>query len=118
MARHAVQQIVDAKQLEDVLCHRSGWNRAGWSVWGGVYGGPERGGLEKEASDWGIDHGNVDAQGQENGGWTVDVGKSMKLLQRQAILSGFAVIDIRPEALTAAEGELGATASDFRAELP
>ena len=76
LARAAPKQILEAKQLEEVICDAQGWNRAAWSAWGGSYGGPERGGMEKEAESWGMDPvppaGIKDA---DDGGWTVDLGK-------------------------------------------
>ncbi|OCF44367.1 hypothetical protein I317_01812 [Kwoniella heveanensis CBS 569] len=86
IARSAPQQLIEAKQLEDAIGFGSGWNRGCWTIWGGNYGGPERGGLEKEENQWGSSSNVVDEQAEKDAdenGWTVDP-----------------VIDDRPEALT------------------
>ncbi|WVQ96553.1 hypothetical protein IAU59_003658 [Kwoniella sp. CBS 9459] len=87
IARAAPQQLVETKQLEDAISLGSGWNRACWTIWGGNYGGPERGGLEKEENQWGTKSQNVyDEEAEKEAdaqGWTVDP-----------------IIDERPEPLT------------------
>jgi hypothetical protein len=70
LARDACGRLEDAKGFEDVLCSPLGWNRAAWTMWGGVYGGAERGGQEKEVRA--EDPSGADA---DDGGWSVDPGK-------------------------------------------
>jgi len=74
LARKAPQQIIDAKQLEDVLCAGHGWNRAAWTTWGCTYGGPERCGLEKELLPWGLSEQYDETREEDDGGWVVDPG--------------------------------------------
>ncbi|KAK8858805.1 hypothetical protein IAR55_003035 [Kwoniella newhampshirensis] len=70
IARSAPQQLVDAKYLEEAIARGTGWNRACWTVWGGSYGGAERGGLEKEDSAWATRSvGGEDIS--DDGGWTI-----------------------------------------------
>ncbi|WVF69039.1 hypothetical protein IAT40_003813 [Kwoniella sp. CBS 6097] len=86
IARAAPQQLLEAKQLEDAISLGTGLNRACWTIWGGTYGGPERGGLEQEDNQWGSASNVLDEQAEKEAddhGWTVDP-----------------VVDDRPEALT------------------
>ena len=73
IARQAPQQLRDAKQFEEAICDNRCWNRAAWSVWGGEYGGPERGGLEREVLQWGTEIGPTKGE-DDDGGWVVNTG--------------------------------------------
>ncbi|WWC88441.1 uncharacterized protein L201_003352 [Kwoniella dendrophila CBS 6074] len=81
IARSAPQALLDAKALEDTISHGPGWNRAAWTLYGGAWGGAERGGLEKEVITWGsqntADHSDKeestkDEETSDNGGWSVE----------------------------------------------
>lgn len=74
IARSARRQLLEAKILEEQLCNGMGWNRASWTVWGGQYGGVERGGLEYEESSWPVSGDSSASTGCEvdDGGWKVE----------------------------------------------
>lgn len=75
IARDAHEQLLSSKAFEDRLCDGRGLNRAVWTVYGGEWAGPERGGLEKEGEVY------VPAEiedGQSDGGWEVDIGESAR----------------------------------------
>ena len=115
LARKASQQILDAKKLEEVLANSRGWNRAAWSVWGGSYSGPERGGLEKETQGWGADLGQIsdELEFKDDGGWVVEAGElDSEIASRQRPVTLFAVVDTRPEAMTAEQGDIRELMSD------
>ena len=70
LAVEAPARLQDAKALEDALCAPHSWNRSAWTMWGGVYGGPERGGQEQEEP---AVHEN-EAADVDDGGWSVEPG--------------------------------------------
>ena len=70
LAVEAPARLQDAKALEDVLCSPLSWNRSAWTMWGGIYGGPERGGLEKEEAAVREN----EAADVDDGGWSVEPG--------------------------------------------
>ncbi|WWC70987.1 uncharacterized protein I206_104940 [Kwoniella pini CBS 10737] len=90
IARSAPQALLDAKALEDWIGLAIGWNRASWTLFGGTWGGAERGGLEKEAVLWGEQNQyNCTANETESGddgGWLVEP-----------------IVDPRPQPLTQAQ---------------
>ncbi|WRT68005.1 uncharacterized protein IL334_004980 [Kwoniella shivajii] len=73
IARSAPQALIDANTFEHMISNGSGWNRACWTIWGGSYGGAERGGLEKESISWG-EQPPLQSGGDESddNGWTVE----------------------------------------------
>ncbi|OCF75590.1 hypothetical protein I204_04447 [Kwoniella mangroviensis CBS 8886] len=73
IAHSAPQALLDAKALEDVLSSGTGWNRANWTMFGGSWGGAERGGLEKSSISWGKQNANQEpSEGvADDGGWSV-----------------------------------------------
>lgn len=73
LARDAHDQLVSSKAFEDALCEGKGLNRAAWTVYGGEWGGPERGGLEKEGEVHQPEPAINDDQ--DDGGWAVDICK-------------------------------------------
>ncbi len=77
LTRKAPQQILNSKLVEDVLSDGRGWNRAAWTVWGGSYAGPDRGGMEKEVYDWGTSEGSNPGEVNDDGGWLVEPGQRM-----------------------------------------
>jgi hypothetical protein len=62
---------MDAHRLESALADGEGWNRAVWTVWGGQYGGAERGGLEKEMPEWPLAEVSDGELGED---WKVNIG--------------------------------------------
>ncbi|WWD18696.1 hypothetical protein CI109_103150 [Kwoniella shandongensis] len=84
IARLAPSNLIEAKLLEEALARGDGWNRANWTVWGGTYGGVERGGFEKEVDSWSA---RPTTEG-DDGGWTVDP-----------------IIDNRPDPVNRDDGE-------------
>jgi hypothetical protein len=70
LAKSAFAKLHDATDVESLLCNPYGWNRAMWTVHGGAYGGPERGGPEKENQP------RLPPSLEEHGGWVVDTGMS------------------------------------------
>jgi hypothetical protein len=73
LARGAYDRIKSSKVFEDALCEGNGLNRAAWTVYGGEWGGPERGGLEKEGE---IHQPESDIKNDEDdGGWGVDISE-------------------------------------------
>ena len=76
LARAAPAQLQAAKLLEDSLSNSWNWNRASWTVWGGTYAGPERGGRENEEWLSKDEQSKLDDVDVENdGGWKVEAGK-------------------------------------------
>ncbi|WWC96342.1 hypothetical protein V866_003209 [Kwoniella sp. B9012] len=73
IARSAPQALLDAKALEDVLSSGTGWNRANWTMYGGSWGGSERGGLEKGPISWGEQNAKEELSEEiaDDGGWSV-----------------------------------------------
>jgi hypothetical protein len=79
LALAARDQLVDAKAVEDRLCLRTSWNRACWTVWGGQYGGAERGGMERETCQWPVADADVirsDDPNEDDGGWELQESTS------------------------------------------
>ncbi|WWC62823.1 uncharacterized protein I303_105421 [Kwoniella dejecticola CBS 10117] len=76
IARTAPQALLDAKLLEDSISLGTGWNRASWTLFGGSWGGAERGGLERESISWGENNASEVARNErsssDDGGWVVD----------------------------------------------
>lgn len=86
VARAAPRQLRDAKAFEDVVCSGKCLNRMCWCLWGGKYCGPERGGMERESrgSDSKVQPAGVDdANGLDDGGWTVENGTSRSSCAQQ-----------------------------------
>jgi hypothetical protein len=69
LAHQAPVRLRDAKDVEDALCSPFSWNRAAWTMWGGVHGGPERGGREREDHRPTIKAEELVA---DDGGWSVE----------------------------------------------
>jgi len=71
LARSSPRLLMDAHRLESALADGEGWNRAVWTVWGGQYGGAERGGLEKEMPEWPVAEVSDGELGED---WKVNTG--------------------------------------------
>ncbi|WVW84929.1 hypothetical protein I302_106965 [Kwoniella bestiolae CBS 10118] len=74
VARSAPQALLDAKTLEDQLGIGTGWNRANWTLFGGSWGGAERGGPERDRISWTEPNvGQEDSHKKaDDGGWYVE----------------------------------------------
>ncbi len=67
LARSAVRLLKQAKRLEDILGSGGNINRAMWVMYGGQWGGAERGGLERE-----VDTEVIMDDNASDGGWEVE----------------------------------------------
>jgi hypothetical protein len=76
IAQSAPRLLLDALRVETALEEHQGWNAATWTLWGGQYGGAERGNLL--ASEWPTETVMSNDKKDEigDGGWGIKSGKS------------------------------------------
>lgn len=75
IARTGPRLLLEALRVEDALARSEGWNAATWSLWGGQYGGADRGSMQTE--EWPVESGlvqNSDSGKTGDGGWSADAG--------------------------------------------
>jgi hypothetical protein len=77
LARTGPRLLLDALRVEDAVARLEGWNAATWSLWGGQYGGADRGSVQTE--EWPVETGMAEGAeigSNDDGGWSADAGAS------------------------------------------
>jgi hypothetical protein len=78
LARTSPRLLTDSLRVEEALAHKTGWNAATWTLWGGQYGDAGRGGLQ--IGEWAVDSGDApydDGRQDVDGGWGEEYGKRL-----------------------------------------
>lgn len=102
LASTAPRQLHTAFALEEGIGNVKAFNRVTWTIWGGQYGGAERGGLEQEVNYWPTS-GEESACGADIGGWEIYNGMIVSPASSDKMLRNL-VTDNRPVPLHPDQG--------------